>query len=68
MGTSFISSLASEMEMGITCELSRALYLGATGSMTYRKESKKDHKSTNKEEDGLTLRNKTLQELKNVTK
>lgn len=36
LATSFISSLASEMQTGTTCELSRAVYLGAIGSMTYR--------------------------------
>lgn len=35
LATSFISSLASEIKTGTTCELSRAVYLGAIGSMTY---------------------------------
>lgn len=35
LATSFISSLASETKTGTTCELRRAVYLGAIGSMTY---------------------------------
>lgn len=47
LAISFISSLASEIKTGTTCELSRAVYLGAIGSMTYKWRARERERGTN---------------------
>lgn len=59
LATSFISSLASEMKMGITCEFSKAVYLGATGSITCS-----THKNSNQIRQ-ITQKQASLSQVKN---